>query len=122
MRVSHSDIIILLGLLGNKCRYQTKTCFGYLYRVGEVKVYLKYPLIHCDPSSDTAVVSRWVALDQGGALYTASYDHFLKLPAYGGGLEPLCIQTNKINLEGLYLILDLYKTIEDLKKEQNSLK
>jgi hypothetical protein len=52
MRVSHSDVIILLGLLGNKCRYQTQTCFGYLYRVGDVKVYLKYPLIHCDPSSD----------------------------------------------------------------------
>ena len=118
MRVSHSDVIILLGLLGDKCRYQTQTCFGYLYRVGEVKVYLKHPLIGCDPFSDAAVVVRWEALDPIGSSPAASYDHFLDLPAYEKGLEPLHIQTNKINLEGLYLILDLYKTIEDLKKEQ----
>lgn len=116
MKVSHSDVIILLGLLGDKCRYRMQTCFGYLYQVGDVQVHLKHSLIGCDPFSDAEVVSRWEALDQGGAL--SSYDHFLDLPAYEKGLEPLCIQTNKINLEGLYLILDLYKTIEDLKKEQ----
>ena len=120
MKVSHSDVIILLGLLGDKCRYRMQTCFGYLYQIGDVQVHLKHPLRGCDPSSEGAVVARWEALDQSnGASPSASYDHFLKLPAYGEGLEPLCIQTNKINLEGLYLILDLYKTIEDLKKEQN---
>jgi hypothetical protein len=118
MKVSHSDVIILLGLLGEKCRYQTQTCFGYLYQIGDVKVYLKHSLIGCDPLSNAAVVVRWEALDPIGSLPSASYDHFLDLPAYEKGLEPLHIQTNKINLEGLYLILDLYKTIEDLKKEQ----
>lgn len=119
MKISHTDVVILLGLLGDKCRYQTQTCSGYLYRVGDVKVYLKHSLIGCDPFSDAAVVSRWEALDQGGAL--SSYDYFLDLPAYDKGLEPLHIQTNSLNLEGLYLILDLYKTIEDL-KEINNLK
>lgn len=119
MKVYHSDVIILLELLGDKCSYQTKTVFGYLYRVEDVKVYLKHSLIGCDPFSDAAVVSRWEALGQGGSL--ASYDHFLDLPAYDKGLDPLHIQTNSLNLEGLYLILDLYKTIEDLKKAQNKL-
>lgn len=117
MKVSHSDVIILLDLLGDKCRYQTQTCFGYLYRIGDIKVHLKHSLIGCDPFSEAAVVSRWEALDQGGEL--SSYDHFLDLPAYEKGLEPLHIQTNSLNLEGLYLILDLYKTMEDLKKEKN---
>lgn len=119
MKVSHSNVVILLGLLGDKCRYRMQTCFGYLYQIGDVQVHLKHPLIGCDPFSDDAVVSRWEALDPIGSSPSASYDHFLKLPAYGEGLEPLHIQTNKLNLEGLYLILDLYKTIEDLKKDQN---
>ena len=114
MKVSHSDVLILLGLLCDKCRYQTQTCSGYLYRVGEVKIYLKHSLIGCDPFSETAVVTRWEALDQGGL--SASYDYFLDLPAYEKGLEPLHIQTNKLNLEGLYLILDLYLQIENIKR------
>lgn len=115
MKIYHSNVIILLDLLGDKCRYQTQTCFGYLYKVSDVKVYLKHSLIGCDPFSDTAVVTRWEALDQGGSF--ASYEYFLDLPAYEKGLEPLHIQTNNLNLEGLYLILDLYKTIEDMKEK-----
>lgn len=87
-----------------KLMYNSHTCFGYSYSVGDVVIYLKHPLIQDEHHNQ---VLRWVAYKQGGS--KSSYDHFQLIPT--ADYKTISIQDNQINIEALYLILDLYWTI-----------
>ena len=106
MNIQHSDVLILMKDLSDlaKLNYNYSSCFGYSYSVGDVVIYLKHPLIQDEHHNQ---VLRWEACKQGGL--KSSYDHFQEIPT--ADYKTISIQDNRINLEALYLILDLYWTI-----------
>ena len=106
MNIQHSDVLILMRDLSDKTKlnYTYNSCFGYSYSIGDVVIYLKHPLIQDEHYNQ---VLRWEACKQGGL--KSSYDHFQEIPTLD--YKTISIQDNRINLEALYLILDLYWTI-----------
>jgi hypothetical protein len=106
MNIRQSGVLILMKDLSAKAKlmYNSHTCFGYSYSVGDVVVYLKLPLIQDEHHNQ---VLRWEACKQGGI--KSSYDHFQEIPTMD--YKTISIQDNRINIEALYLILDLYWTI-----------
>ena len=103
MNIQHPDVLSLMKDLSDKRKlsYNSHTYFGYSYSVGGVVVYLKHPLIQDEHYNQ---VLRWEACKQGGL--KSSYDHFQEIPTLD--YKTISIQDNRINLEALYLILDLY--------------
>ena len=106
MNIQHSDVLILMKDLSDKTKlnYNYNSCFGYSYSIGDVVIYLKHPLIQDEHHNQ---VLRWEACKQGGL--KSSYDHFQEIPTMD--YKTISIQDNRINIEALYLILDLYWTI-----------
>ncbi len=106
MNLQPSDVLILMKDLSDlaKLKYNYNSCFGYSYSVGDLVIYLKHPLIQDEYHNQ---VLRWVACKQDGL--KSSYDHFQEIPTLD--YKTISIQDNQINIEALYLILDLYWTI-----------